>query len=667
MSSSPSEFSEDFSDSETSAAIIPCFEDDKEFIRNARARTMVNDAERMIEGGKRVALLWAALRYLPKSLRKRVFLELLQGSDDGEDVWLWNEGDEALMEWKVYWYHSPPPWTSAAAALERCLGRTPAQTLRRREVQSATLEMRAAMMVWLALTSTVYKSADEERGVRDREEWDMREWIEVWWSSLPSGVQRWLAQHSKNYDDRRFTAAMDQAEHSCHQETEEWVTSWLFMRSELLPTQQDHIIYLGGNHCVPCLIHKSTHESESPPSWTPSRALVALRFLWDSTADSRNFPKWLSGQPIYEFKEANEYFSSLHRDIDEDWYLSWVNAYPRCLRYTVTQYSLKEWQAMEDCIQPSEHGGSLNIDSWCAAMYWRMMPRELSHSARVKQLIEVWRYSIMRRWDFLPPPTPAPEFRDAIRESGHTCWEESQMDNYAAAMAFLEEDPRVVGIDVQEDSRCQVCHLQWHLKNLSDTLAGEEQSAFDDPQGWINGHKMSFIDFSKVNCKLPLGLIYMYSVTVDTNSIEQPDLTLDIYHSTALATMSKYLAWKPMIIKLFAEFPQGTFDLDQIHRIIYLDTITICAHLLNVIKNPDDYKQFTSESQPLSEAQESLNLLLQLLDLDELPPKVRSCFRKAMARLCRKTGLYPECLTLKGLQQIGRPVDGGGFGDVLWP
>ncbi|KAJ7586517.1 kinase-like protein [Mycena floridula] len=35
-----------------------------------------------------------------------------------------------------------------------------------------------------------------------------------------------------------------------------------------------------------------------------------------------------------------------------------------------------------------------------------------------------------------------------------------------------------------------------------------------------------------------------------------------------------------------------------------------------------------------------------------------------MARLCRKTGLYPECLTLKGLQQIGRPVDGGGFGDV---
>ncbi|KAJ7586502.1 kinase-like domain-containing protein [Mycena floridula] len=54
----------------------------------------------------------------------------------------------------------------------------------------------------------------------------------------------------------------------------------------------------------------------------------------------------------------------------------------------------------------------------------------------------------------------------------------------------------------------------------------------------------------------------------------------------------------------------------------------------------------------------------QLLDLDDIPPKVRSCFSKAMTRLCEKTGLYPECLTLNGLQQIGGRVDGGGFGDV---
>ncbi|KAJ7586558.1 hypothetical protein C8J56DRAFT_1051914 [Mycena floridula] len=109
-------------------------------------------------------------------------------------------------------------------------------------------------------------------------------------------------------------------------------------------------------------------------------------------------------------------------------------------------------------------------------MCWRMIPRELSHSAYVKQFIDALRYSVPWRWQLLPPPTPAPEFRDDIRDSGHTCWEEPQMDNYAAAMAFLEEDPKVVGIDVKEDSECQVCRLQWHLKELGQTLPVEERA-----------------------------------------------------------------------------------------------------------------------------------------------------------------------------------------------
>ncbi|KAJ7586557.1 hypothetical protein C8J56DRAFT_1051913 [Mycena floridula] len=354
MTSVPSQSSEELSDSETPSAIGPCIEDDKEFIRNARARNMANDAERMIEGGKRVALLWYVLRLLPDSLRKRVFLELLQGSDDGEDIWLWNEGDEALMEWDDYWYGSPPPWTSAATALERRLTWTPTQTLRRRQVKSAAFEMRAAMIVWLALTSAVYKSTDKERGMRDHEEWNMEGWIEDWWLSLPLIVDEWLAEHSKHYDHQAFTEVMDQAGHSCHQETEEWVTWWLFMRSELLPAQQDHIIYLGGEHCTPCLVHKPMPGPKSPPSWTPSCALVALRCMWDDidrrSDTSHNFSKWLLYQPIYGFKEANGFFHSLPQDTDEDRYLSWVNTYPSDLRDTVTQYSPEEWQTMEDCI-----------------------------------------------------------------------------------------------------------------------------------------------------------------------------------------------------------------------------------------------------------------------------------------------------------------------------
>ncbi|KAJ7586710.1 hypothetical protein C8J56DRAFT_106519 [Mycena floridula] len=251
---------------------------------------------------------------------------------------------------------------------------------------------------------------------------------------------------------------------------------WLFMRSELLPAQQESIIYLRDKYCAPCLAHKPTRGSESPPSWTPSRALVAIRCMWDNMFDNRDFSQWLSDLPIHGFKEANDYFSSLPRDTDEDKYFSWANTYPCCLRDTVTQYSPEEWQAMDDCLTGSEHGGSLNIRSWCAAMHWRMMPPGLSHSARVKQFIDAWRYSVLRELDFLPPPTPAPGFRDAIRESGHTCWEESQMDDYAAAMDFLpEEDPEVVGIDVRKYSRCQVCRLQWRLKDWGGTLPAEER------------------------------------------------------------------------------------------------------------------------------------------------------------------------------------------------
>ncbi|KAJ7586516.1 hypothetical protein C8J56DRAFT_105332 [Mycena floridula] len=477
MSSSPSEFSENVSDSETLAPIMTCIEDDKEFIRNARARTMVDvGGRRMIKGGQRVALLWRALHHLTSSLQKRVFLQLLQGSDDREDIWLWKEGDGALLEWNEDSEDSPPPWTAAATALERRLAQTPAQTLQGREVQRATFGMRAAMIVWLALTSAAYKSAGEECGVRDREEWDMGGLIWVWYWGLPYRVREWLFQQSRSYDDRAFTGAMDQAGHSCHQTRGQVNSCWLFMRSELLPAQQDHIIYLRGEHCAPCLAHKPIPGPESPPSWTPSRALVALRFIWDSTADSRDFSKWLSDQPIYRLTEVNDLFNSLPRNIDEDRYLSWVNAYPRWLGYTVTQYTLKEWEAMDDCLTGSERGGSLNIRSWCAAMFWRMMPPGLSHSTWVARLIDPWCYTDLQSWDFLPPAAPAPEFRDTIRESGHTCWKEWEMDDYAAAMDFLKEDPKVVGIDLRKDSECQVCELQWRLRSLGKTLPVEEQA-----------------------------------------------------------------------------------------------------------------------------------------------------------------------------------------------
>ncbi|KAJ7580422.1 hypothetical protein C8J56DRAFT_1103494 [Mycena floridula] len=457
------------SNAATLAAIITSMKDDKQFIHNARERNM---------GGNRATFLWYTLRWLPISLRKCTFIELLQGGDDGEDVWLWNEGDEALIYEEYHWSLSTPPCTAAATALERRLARTPAKTALREKVQSATFEMRTAMIVWLALTSTAYKSADKEGGFRDREEWDMQRWIEVWCETLPPRVDQWLAQHGKSYDDRAFAEAMGRAGHSCHKQTQQWFTHWLFMRSQLLPTQQDSVIYLQGGYCTPCLAHKPTLRSESVPSWSPSPALVALRRMWDNIdldfAQRHNFSGWLSDQPISGLREVNEFFSSLPRDTDEDCYLSWVNTCPSGLRFTVTRYTLKEWQAMDDCITVSECSAPLNIRLWCSAMLWKMIPDVLSDPTCVNQFINAWYYTKLLLFRLLPLPAPAPEFRDDILDSGHTCWEEWEMDDYAAAMAFLDKDPKVVGLDVRKGSRCQVCRLQWRLKNFGETLPVEE-------------------------------------------------------------------------------------------------------------------------------------------------------------------------------------------------
>lgn len=46
-------------------------------------------------------------------------------------------------------------------------------------------------------------------------------------------------------------------------------------------------------------------------------------------------------------------------------------------------------------------------------------------------------------------------------------------------------------------------------------------------------------------------------------------------------------------------------------------------------------------------------------------PAVRRRHVKALIKLSRATGLYPECLVLKGIEIIGDAVGGGGFADIF--
>ncbi|KXN89748.1 hypothetical protein AN958_05288 [Leucoagaricus sp. SymC.cos] len=64
------------------------------------------------------------------------------------------------------------------------------------------------------------------------------------------------------------------------------------------------------------------------------------------------------------------------------------------------------------------------------------------------------------------------------------------------------------------------------------------------------------------------------------------------------------------------------------------------------------------------EAQTILNALQRVLDTPAVPEELRRAVIYAIMRLSGKTGLFPECLILPGVERNGLPVASGGFGDV---
>jgi hypothetical protein len=47
-----------------------------------------------------------------------------------------------------------------------------------------------------------------------------------------------------------------------------------------------------------------------------------------------------------------------------------------------------------------------------------------------------------------------------------------------------------------------------------------------------------------------------------------------------------------------------------------------------------------------------------------MEPQYKSRHVKALLKLSRASGLYPECFTLKNIEMENHPVDNGGYGDV---
>ncbi|KAH7925390.1 kinase-like protein [Leucogyrophana mollusca] len=97
-------------------------------------------------------------------------------------------------------------------------------------------------------------------------------------------------------------------------------------------------------------------------------------------------------------------------------------------------------------------------------------------------------------------------------------------------------------------------------------------------------------------------------------------------------------------------------------NILKLDALCISARIWIIIKDP--HRRELLQDKKELDAQSLLDLFQELLDILPLGG-IRPALVRAIIKLSRNSGLYPECLVLRNLDTRGlNPVCGGSFGDI---
>lgn len=112
---------------------------------------------------------------------------------------------------------------------------------------------------------------------------------------------------------------------------------------------------------------------------------------------------------------------------------------------------------------------------------------------------------------------------------------------------------------------------------------------------------------------------------------------------------------------LTAEASSTLHSEETFRKLVALDAIGICAHLKVWVTDDNKYQDLLTQRDQI--AQSLVNLLQARLDFP-MEPQYKPRHVKALLKLCRASGLYPESLALKGIEMERHPVDNGGYGDV---
>ena len=120
---------------------------------------------------------------------------------------------------------------------------------------------------------------------------------------------------------------------------------------------------------------------------------------------------------------------------------------------------------------------------------------------------------------------------------------------------------------------------------------------------------------------------------------------------------------------------------EDFFKLVAIDTVGLCSHLTAMVTDNNKFKRLLTQRG--HEAQALLNLLQAVciyFIYSQYYLHVLSCLGqrlefplehlhkprhvKALLELSRKSGLYPQCLALRGVEMDQLPVAHGGFGDV---
>ncbi|KAJ7121957.1 hypothetical protein C8R43DRAFT_48929 [Mycena crocata] len=99
-----------------------------------------------------------------------------------------------------------------------------------------------------------------------------------------------------------------------------------------------------------------------------------------------------------------------------------------------------------------------------------------------------------------------------------------------------------------------------------------------------------------------------------------------------------------------------------INVVIHTDIRCVCAQIADVLRDPGAYRDFLKTEN--DDAQKLLDLLQDLLDYPLLDARIRPVILNALLKLSTRAGRHPRCFALSDLQLDTHPVAAGSFGDV---